>query len=296
MKTRIDVIAQEESYTNLSTFKDVESLNEAVRTYRDIIKSSVKRADVQARLIDLLEILKRHSCKYVGVSFLCKNSIADKLEVSYKTVQRLMKKLEQLDMIRQVAMKRKSDMLQTANAIIIQPINEEVSDKAPVKSPTKCPTIKTSSNPLKQNLINKRNDVAVNDFMKDFSPFPGKSRDGRPATESLLTNEDNFKQAEFVGYWVPKHFASLVSYFYKDSLTIQEFWKVVKQCNRVVNVFTGDRAFNSDQELAIGVRAIKEFVMKVKTGVQMNNIFGYFNGIVNNLMDKLYFDRGFMAG
>lgn len=259
---KIDVIAQEESYSNLSTFKDVESLNETVRTYRDIIKTSVKRTDVQSRLIDLLEVLKRHSCKYVGVSFLCKNSLAKKLEISYKTVQRLMKKLVDLGMIRQVAMKRKSDMLQTANAVIIQPFEKEVSDKAPAKSPAKCPTIKTSSSPLKQKLINKRNDAPVN--------------------------------ANFVAHWVPERFASLVSYFYKDSLTIQEFWKVIKQCNHVVNTFTGDRAFNSEQELSIGVRAMKEFVMKVKAGVQMKNKFGYFNGIVNNLMDKLYFDRDFM--
>ncbi|PEC57590.1 helix-turn-helix domain-containing protein, partial [Bacillus wiedmannii] len=68
------------------------------------------------KLITLLEILKRHSCKYVGVSFLCKNRIAEKMGISYKTVQRLMKKLVDLEMIKQVAMKRKKDMLQTSNA------------------------------------------------------------------------------------------------------------------------------------------------------------------------------------
>ncbi|PHD24576.1 cytosolic protein, partial [Bacillus toyonensis] len=68
-----------------------------VRTYRDTIRMSIKRTDVQSKLIALLEILKRHSCKYVGVSFLCKNRIAEKMEVSYKTIQRLMKKLVDLD-------------------------------------------------------------------------------------------------------------------------------------------------------------------------------------------------------
>ncbi|PGC96683.1 cytosolic protein, partial [Bacillus toyonensis] len=137
-KKRINVVAQEGSYQNLSSFTDVEELNKVVRTYRDVIRTSVKRADVQVRLITLLEILKRHSCKYVGVSFLCKNRIAEKMEVSYKTIQRLMKKLVDLDMIKQVAMKRKKDMLQTSNAIIIQPIVEEVSNKVDAKSPTKC--------------------------------------------------------------------------------------------------------------------------------------------------------------
>ncbi|MDC2863802.1 helix-turn-helix domain-containing protein [Bacillus sp. BP-3] len=275
MKTRIDVIASEESFHNLSTFKEIEELNKTIRAYRDIICMSVKRADVQSRLIALLEILKRHSCKYVGVSFLCKNSIADKLEVSYKTVQRLMKKLVDLGMIKQIEMKRKSDMLQTANAIVINPIVEEVSDKVAAEKSKKCPTNKTTTTSLKQNIkdINKRN-----------------------SNDNSNTPEDNIQQADFVAHWVPERFVSLASCFYTKSKTIQELWKVVRQCNRVINYTTGDKAFNKDQELAIGMKAIKEFVMKIKAGVKMKNgKFAYFNGIVNNLMDKFYFDKEFMG-
>ncbi|PED08601.1 cytosolic protein [Bacillus pseudomycoides] len=275
MKKLIDVIASKESFHNLSTFKEVEELNKTVRAYRDIIRMSIKRTDVQTKLIALLEILKRHSCKYVGVSFLCKNTIADMMEISYKTVQRLMKKLVDLGMINQVSMKRKKDMLQTANAIIIQPIVEEVSDKQPAKSPTKCPTIKTTPVFLKQNIkdINKRN-----------------------SNDNSNTAEENIKQADFVAHWVPERFVSLTSSFYSESKTIQELWKVVRQCNRIVNHTTGDKAFDKKQELTIGVKAIKEFVMKIKSGVKMkNDKFAYFNGIVNNLMDKFYFDREFMG-
>lgn len=275
MKTRIDVIANEETYYNLSTFKKVEELNQTVRVYKDTIRMSIKRTDVQSKLITLLEILKRHSCKYVGVSFLCKNSIADMMEVSYKTVQRLMKKLVDLEVIKQVAMKRKKDMLQTSNAIIIQPIVEEVSNKVDTKSPTKCPTIKTTTISLKQNIknINKRN-----------------------SNENNTTPEENIKEADFVAHWVPERFISLVSSFYSESKTIQELWKVVRQCNKVTNFSTGDKAFTKEQELTIGLNAIKEFVMKIKSGTKMNKgKFAYFNGIVNNLMDKFYFDKEFMG-
>ncbi|PFD81184.1 helix-turn-helix domain-containing protein [Bacillus cereus] len=275
MKTRIDVIASEETYSNLSTFKKVEELNKTVRAYRDTIHMSIKRTDVQSKLIALLEILKRHSCKYVGVSFLCKNSIADMIGVSYKTVQRLMKKLVDLGMIKQVAMKRKKDMLQTSNAIIIQPIVEEVSNKVDTKSPTKCPTIKTKPVSLKQNIkdINKRN-----------------------SNENSNTPEENIEQADFVAHWVPERFVSLVSSFYSESKTIQELWKVVRQCNKIVNHTTGNKAFDNDQELTIGLKAIKEFVMKIKSGVKMKKgKFAYFNGIVNKLMDKFYFDKEFMG-
>ncbi|MGH0943336.1 helix-turn-helix domain-containing protein [Bacillus mycoides] len=275
MKTRIVVIANKETYCNLSTFKEVEELNKTVRAYRDIIRMSIKRTDVQSKLITLLEILKRHSCKYVGVSFLCKNRIAEKMEVSYKTVQRLMKKLVDLKMVKQVAMKRTKDMLQTSNAIIIQPIVEEVSNKVDTKSPTKCPTIKTTPVSLKQNIkdINKRN-----------------------SNENNTTPEENIKEADFVAHWVPERFVSLVSSFYSESKTIQELWKVVRQCNKVTNFSTGDKAFTKDQELTIGLKAIKEFVMKIKGGAKMKKSkFAYFNGIVDNLMDKFYFDGDFMT-
>ncbi|MGH0899563.1 helix-turn-helix domain-containing protein [Bacillus cereus] len=274
-RKRIDVIATKESFHNLSSFKDVEEVNKTIRTYRDNIRMSIKRTDVQSKLITLLEILKRHSCKYVGVSFLCKNSIANIMEVSYKTVQRLMKKLVDLKMIKQVAMKRKKDMLQTSNAIIIQPIVEEVSDKVDTKSPTKCPTIKTKPVSLKQNIkdINKRN-----------------------SNEHSNTPEENIEQADFVAHWVPERFVSLVSSFYSESKTIQELWKVVRQCNKIVNHTTGNKAFDNDQELTIGLKAIKEFVMKIKSGVKMKKgKFAYFNGIVNKLMDKFYFDKEFMG-
>ncbi|MDZ3951836.1 helix-turn-helix domain-containing protein [Bacillus thuringiensis] len=274
-KRCIDVIASEESFRNLSPFIELEELNKTIRTYRDNIRMSIKRTDVQSKLIALLEILKRHSCKYVGVSFLCKNSIADMMEVSYKTIQRLMKKLVDLEMIKQVAMKRKKDMLQTSNAIIINPIVEEVSNKVDTKSPTKCPTIKTKPVSLKQNIkdINKRN-----------------------SNENTNTPEENIEQADFVAHWVPERFVSLVSSFYSESKTIQELWKVVRQCNKVTNFSTGNKAFTKEQELTIGLKAIKEFVMKIKSGVKMKKgQFAYFNGIVNKLMDKFYFDKEFMG-
>ncbi|PYE97213.1 helix-turn-helix domain-containing protein, partial [Bacillus sp. 196mf] len=175
MKKRIDVIAQKESYHILSTFTDVEEVNKVVRTYRDVIRTSVTRADVQAKLLTLLDILKRHSCKYAGLSFLCKNSIANMIGVSYKTVQRLMKKLVDLGIVNQVAMKRKKDMRQTANAIIIQPIVEEVSDKTPTEMTEKCPTKKTNTISLKQNIkdihIRKEDDIQSHVNDKDFIDY-----------------------------------------------------------------------------------------------------------------------------
>lgn len=67
-------------------------------------------------------------------------------------------------------------------------------------------------------------------------------------------------------------------------------------CNKTTNFTIGEQTFNKDQKFTIGTKAIKKFVMKIKSGANMNKEkFAYFNRIVNNLMDKFYFDKEFMG-
>ncbi|PEQ51775.1 cytosolic protein, partial [Bacillus cereus] len=153
-------------------------------------------------------------------------------------------------------------------------VEEQIVTQAPVQNEEKCHTNKTTTKTLKQNIkdINIRN-----------------------STENSNTPEENIEQTDFVAHWVPERFVSLVHSFYSESKTIQELWKVIRQCNKIVNHTTGDKAFTKEQELTIGLKAMKEFVMKIKSGVTMKKgKFAYFNGIVNNLMDKFYFDSEFM--
>ncbi|SCM92828.1 Protein of unknown function [Bacillus mycoides] len=52
----------------------------------------------------------------------------------------------------------------------------------------------------------------------------------------------------------------------------------VRQCNRVASYTTGATAFDKEQELTIGVKSMKEFVMKVKAGLKMKkDKVAYFN-------------------
>lgn len=52
----------------------------------------------------------------------------------------------------------------------------------------------------------------------------------------------------------------------------------VRQCNKVVSYTTGATVFNKEQELTIGLKSMKEFVMKVKAGLKMKkDKFAYFN-------------------
>ena len=127
-----------------------------------------------------------------------------------------------IGMIKQVEMKRKNDMQQTTNAIVIQPIivEEQVSHNT-YKNHEKCPTNKITTKTLKQNI---------------------KDKNKRNSNENSNTPEKNIKEADFVAHWVPERFVSLVSSFYSESKTIQELWKVVRQCNKVTNFSTGNKA------------------------------------------------------
>ncbi|KXY33443.1 helix-turn-helix domain-containing protein [Bacillus sp. FSL K6-0067] len=271
-KKGITIIAGNETYENLATFKTIDELNKTVRTYKEKFADQLNKTQLA-----VLNKLHNYSSKFFGVSFRTKKHIAEDLNISRRTVIRVCLYLESLGVIKQLEMKRNSDMRQTSNAIVIQPIivEEQVVTQESIKNEKKCHTNKTTTKTLKQNI---------------------KDKNKRNSNENSNTPEENIEQADFVAHWVPKRFVSLVSSFYSESKTIQELWKVVRQCNKVTNFSTGDKAFDKDQELTIGLKAIKEFVMKIKAGTKMNKgKFAYFNGIVNNLMDKFYFDKEFMG-
>jgi len=115
----IEIISSKETFTNLQSFNSVQELNKAVRKHIEDNKQFLNKNAVR-----ILKHLKRYSCKYVGVSFLTKNNIAKELNLSRRTIIRNCNLLERLGIIKQYEMKRKSDMLQTSNAIVIQPVFE----------------------------------------------------------------------------------------------------------------------------------------------------------------------------
>ncbi|MED1206148.1 helix-turn-helix domain-containing protein [Heyndrickxia acidicola] len=260
-KKAIKVIADTSSYENLSSFDCIEDLNKTVRKYRDLIKASVKRSDLKGRLIILLELLKRHSCKQIGVSYMCKNTIANIMELSYKTVQRLMKKLEELGIIRQIAMKRKKSMLQTSNAIIIQPIQEEVSNKDTVEKGDKCPTLfKTKTTTLKQkiNRLRTYETVIQHNDKNSFNDLP----------------------VEFCSDRIPKEFVKLMSYYFNKAFQIDEFYKCyMLVCDK----------YNQQESYCINIAldSFRQLIRKMKRST-INNPFGFYTRILQKKMKGIY--------
>ncbi|PFB52070.1 cytosolic protein, partial [Bacillus thuringiensis] len=106
-KPVITIIASEETYENLASFQTLKELNDTVRAYK-------KQYKLNKNQMAVLDHLHHYSAKYLGVSFKTKNNIADALHISRRTVIRVCQYLETLGIIKQLEMKRKSDMRQTS--------------------------------------------------------------------------------------------------------------------------------------------------------------------------------------
>lgn len=119
-KQAITIISGEETFCNLATFEDIKQLNDTVRTYKELYADSLSKTAVE-----VLNVLHRHSAKFTGVSFLTKNNIAKLVGKSRRTVIRVCQALEDIGVISQYEMKRRSDMRQTSSAIVIQPIKSD---------------------------------------------------------------------------------------------------------------------------------------------------------------------------
>ncbi|PEF65439.1 helix-turn-helix domain-containing protein, partial [Bacillus cereus] len=154
-KQTITILASIETYENLISFQTIGELNDTVRAYKEQFVDQLNKNQLA-----VLNHLHNHSCKYFGVSFKTKNNIADALHISRRTVIRACHHLESLGIIKQLEMKRKSDMRQTSNIIIIQPIitEEQLVTEAHTKNAEICHTKKTTTKTLKQKSknINKR--------------------------------------------------------------------------------------------------------------------------------------------
>lgn len=258
-KQAITIIASEETYENLSTFKEVEDLNKAVRKHRDTIKNSGARAHRQRNALTVLEWLKRHSCKYPGVSFKGKRKIAADLGMNDKTVTRICAWLEDLGVLKQYEMKRRSDMRQTANAIVIMPFEEIMPDKKTENDDETVRPVKQLHN-LKQNNINTiRKERADKQQDNIMLPIPSH---------------------------IPSDFANLVTCYYRDTKTVFELWGKIRLAYLHSNV---------DQPLeeltGIAVSAFRESIASIKLrnlrkGNNLDNLRGYLYGT----MRKMLFD------
>ena len=116
METNMMFQSTERTYQALQSFKTVEEMNVSVKAHKKQHKDELTNS-----AYNVLDLISKFSCKFVGVSYLCQKKIAEKLEINYRTVQRAFAQLENLGIIKKFASKRvKGDKRQSSNIIVIQ--------------------------------------------------------------------------------------------------------------------------------------------------------------------------------
>ena len=241
-----------------TVYKSIEELNETVRLH----KRNNQLNDTDRAVLD---VLARYSCKKIGKSWLAKSTIAELVGKSRRTIIRVCNKLEKLGIIRQYERKRKTgDRRQTSNLIVILPAVEK--HGAPERH-SKETTRKSQK--------------------KHGTP-------GCHSEETPLRNLNNYylHNTYFVEKYDKQTFYSRFCHLIKSTLGNVDKNLIY----RLYGVYRGHstplfraKVYEKEQIEAIGWIALKNAIMATKRK-RIRNLPGYYNGVLNNMLDRLYYE------
>lgn len=249
-------------------FGSVEELNENFRAQRDWIFERLERkADFKRRLGKVLEVVKMHSCKYLGISFMTENVLCKAYEerfgetISKRTVGTCVKLLREIGFVSVIPAKRE-DGKQTANIVVIERIDtkgeregsetaaaskgEDRFENVAHKEPENLRTVKTTSS----------------------SKTTSKEQEERMAKERRLLN------------FVPKWFRERIACCSAKGREVHEYWKVAKH----LMSRTFGAAIETQDRRAVVSAAVREFYQSAKAAsrgkFRMANPFGFFHSVL----------------
>jgi DNA-binding Lrp family transcriptional regulator len=102
--------------------------------------------------------------------------------------------------------------------------------------------------------------------------------------QNIIKERNEPLNCDFVSNKVPKPFTQYVQYFYNNAQTVEELFSVVSIQTRYLFYYT------TEQRIELGLNAFKQMVRNIKLGKRVKNIFGYYFGIVKNLLDQEYIE------
>lgn len=203
---------------------------------------------------DILLLISRYAVKYPGVAHLKTETIAQAVGKSKRTVQRVIRKLERLGIIERVPFFRHVSGGFGANVYrVMSPVSPREQAVKPCESKEK-PAKKASES---INLLNINNYYLNNNTFVALSFYDRF----RKLMTSTLGNVD--KRLIYRLYGVYKaHSTPLLRL----------------------------NAFDKESVEAIGWQALKTAIMATKRK-KIRNLAGYFNGVLDRMLDRLYFDE-----
>lgn len=154
------LLANKSTYQSLQSFQSIEDMNHAVKRHKKLVSSKKHK-----NIYRVLDIISQYSCVYFGVSWLTINHISDLLGISYKTTQRALYKLTELNIIKKYACKRDGgDRRQSSNIYVILPVNNE--SDVPQVPDQEAPLLNSKS--INNTDDTERVDLSTNNVDKDL--------------------------------------------------------------------------------------------------------------------------------
>ena len=250
------------------SFENLEELNDNFRAQRKwIFERMEKKADYKRRLVKVLEVLKMHSCKYVGISFMTENRLCEAYgelhgeAISKRSVGAYIKQLREIGFIKTIATKRE-DGKQTANIVVIEKVRAAESKKV-AQAPTAVEGEDRSGKPAHKEPENLRTDKTIS-----------------PSKTSLKEHKERITKTDRLLNFVPQWFKEQISCYTGEAKSTYELWKVTKYLmNR-----TFGTAIDVEERQIVVRKAIREFYLSAKASVRgkfkMRNPFGFFHSIL----------------
>ncbi len=236
------------------TFESVAELNAAIKSHLYINNFGLNDTDK-----DVLTIIAQHAAKYPGVAHLKAATIADKVGKSIVTVRRVINRLVNFGIIEKVPTLRKVSGGKGANILRIMPHD--------------------------QSTMTSRQQPA--------NPHDNGSEQAKTETETITSLSykntvinNTYSEADKPCRQSPyARFKSMVNSFIADQ----------KLTNRLYGIYLAHTsylraAFDHADLLNAGLQAIMVTFQATKRK-RIRNIAGYFNGTLDRMLDKMYFEE-----
>ncbi|AHA71047.1 hypothetical protein ABE47_06590 [Bacillus thuringiensis] len=263
--------ANYKQYKELQSFQSVEEMNEALCSF--LYKHTHQLSD---SAIKVLKFLARHSCKIPGVSFLKVGTIAEKLEISDRTVRRVLKVLEGFEVITRHKTIRTEGKLRGGNGHNVYVLLKKYS-----VTPNVLPKMSQrqgGENPTESKVsdvkLDKETKLSESHPLEELkNELNVKETSERASKETKLEDLDE----TFTPENVPSEFRDVVAPFFKSAD------KIYKLYHRVIIAYKRSKIDKPiEQVISQAIEAFKETVFAKKANKIKSTFEGYFYRILES--------------
>jgi hypothetical protein len=235
---------------SLQSFTSIDQLNHTVSIHMETLKQN----SCKEKIMKLLSIMSQHSVTIIGVSWMSNTTMASLLDCSVRTVQRYIKELIDLSIIKAHMTKDIKRRGQTSNTYQILPVEPATEPKA-----SKCRT-------------SCQGDCHTKQSLKQPSNQPKEHSNVSESTNELI-----------LPTYIPERFAKVASLICNTDKDIVNLYSKVQLAFSKCNL-------DNDIEyyLPEAVNVLKGVIYKVKHS-KVSNVLGYFYKGVLAQFDSVFY-------